>query len=258
MFAADTAPRLSLVTPVENAVRRPLICLMSSLPLLAAAAPPASPALARLRLEHEGAEVLYPAAKAQALAAPPVWLKALEAAGVYASAPLRLAPGGGAGPLVLACDSGPSADPSCYLLRDADHPEVRVFEAPGTRFEFRGDGRILVSGHSDNLYDHRRLFTYDGQRFVETPQPLRYVGVEARARADIPLRAERGGAGVVTLTLPTGAAFTVLLNDNARVDERGENADYLVLTPEGIVGWARLPARADGSTDAEGLYFRGD
>ncbi len=84
------------------------------------------------------------------------------------------------------------------------------------------------------------------------------MGGEARASADIHPRAERGGAGVVTLTPLTGAAFTVLLNDNARVDERGENADYLVLTPEGIVGWARLPARADGSTDAEGLYFRGD
>ena len=238
---------------------RPILpSLLTSLPLIAAAATPPAGAPARLRLEHEGVEVIYPADRAQTLAAAPTWLQELQAAGVYASAPLRLDPGGGAGALVLACDSGPSADPSCYLLRDADRPELRVFEAPGTRFEFRGDGRILVSGHSDNLYDHRRLFTYDGRRFVETPQPLRYVGVEVRARAAIPLRAERGGAGAVTLTLPAGAAFTVLLNDNTRVDARGENADYLVLTPEGIVGWARLPSRADGSTDAEGLYFRGD
>lgn len=232
--------------------------LLLCLPLAASDAAPATPPLQRLALPREGVEVLYPANRAQALATAPAWRKELEDAGVYASAPLRLDPGGGAGPLVLACDSGPSADPSCYLLRDADRPEERVFEAPGTRFEFRGDGRILVSGHSDTLYDHRRLYTYDGQRFVETPQPLRYVGVEARARVAIALRAERGGAGAVTLTLPAGSAFTVLLNDNGSVDERGENPDYLVRTPDGIVGWALLPSHPDGSTDAEGLTFRGD
>ena len=238
---------------------RPILsCLLTSLPLVAAAATPPAGAPARLRLEHEGVEVIYPADRAQTLAAPPTWLQELQAAGVYASAPLRLDPGGGAGALVLACDSGPSADPSCYLLRDADRPEVRVFEAPGTRFEFRGDGRILVSGHSTNLYDHRRLYTYDGTRFVETPQPLRYVGVEARARVPIALHAERDGAGTVTLTLPAGAAFTVLLNDNSRIDERGENPNYLVRTADGIVGWVLLPSHPDGSTDADGLYFRGD
>jgi len=158
----------------------------------------------------------------------------------------------------VGCDSGPSADPSCSLLRAAADPATRVFESPGTRFTFLGDGRILVSGHTDKMYDHRRLYTWDGAKFVETAQQLRYVGVEAKAKVTIALHAAREANAPVSLTLAAGSAFTILLNDNAGVDEHGENADYLVRTAEGIVGWVHLPSRPDGSSDAEGLFFKGD
>ena len=225
----------------------------------AIAAEPFTPAqgLTRLDLKY-GIEVFYSAKHAVPIKAAPAWIKEYDEAGVDASAPLLLDLGAHAGKLALACDSGPSGDPSCYLLRDAEHPETRVFEAPGTRFSFLEDGRILVSGHTDNMYDHRRLYTYDGNKFVETAQPMRYVGLESKAKAAIALHAEKAANSAVTLTLAAGSAFTILLNDNASVDDNGQNPDYLVHTSEGIVGWVHLPSKPEGSTDAEGLFFQGD
>jgi hypothetical protein len=230
------------------------------LSLSAALADPAKPTqgLTHLALKSEAIDVYYSTKHAAPMKQAPTWTKEYDKVGVYASVPLLLDMGERAGKLVLACDSGPSADPSCYLLRDAENPESRVFEAPGTRFSFLDDGRVLVGGHSDNMYDHRRLYTFEGNKFVEAVQPMRYVGVESKAKAAIALHAEKATNSATTMTFAAGSAFTILLNDNASVDDNGQNPDYLVRTSEGIVGWVHLPSKPDGSTDAEGLFFRGD
>jgi hypothetical protein len=143
-------------------------------------------------------------------------------------------------------------------LRQPEDPQARLFEAPGKRFEFRADASILVSGHTDSLYDHRRLYRFDGERYREVPQAFRFVGVAATAKASLPLRAAAGNSGAILLTLAPGSAFTILLNATAHEDEGGEDPDYLVRTEDGLIGWAHLPAHADGTTDAEGLFFAGD
>ena len=232
------------------------------LPLTAVAADlsTAFPQLARLSLENEGVTVLYPREHA-GKAAPPAWLREYEEAGVYASTPLTLSLDG-LPPLTLACDSGPSADPSCRLLRDADKPDEAAFEAPGTQFAFLPDARIYVGGHSDTYYDERRVFQWKKDRFVEVAQPLRHVGVSgALKRAVVLRRAPGANAAELGLTLAAGTRVTVLLNDarrNGGGNDEEFSADYLLLTPEGVVGWAHLPGNPDGTTAVEGLYYRGD
>lgn len=231
------------------------------LPLTAVAADlsTAFPQLAQLALKNEGVTVLYPRDRATR-PTPPAWLREYEEAGVYASTPLLLKLDG-LPPLTLACDSGPSADPSCRLLRDADKPEEAVFEAPGTRFAFLPDGRIYVGGHSDTYYDERRVYQWEKDRFVEVAQPLRHVGVSGALKQAVTLRSAPGAkAAELGLTLAAGTRVTVLLNDARKTggDEEEFSADYLLLTAEGIVGWAHLPGNPDGTTAVEGLFYRGD
>ena len=216
------------------------------------------PDLAKLELKDERVRVWYSKDHAKPIATPPVWKKDYEEAGVYASAPLVLDLGHGLPPLSLACDSGPSNDPSCRLLTNRDDPATALFESPGTDFAFLPSGEIHASAATDYTYDHRRVFRFDGKRFAEIAQPFRYVGIDGRTTAPLALTAERTKAAKPIATLPANTSLTILLNAASGDDENGQNADYLVKTREGIVGWAHIPAKPDGTTIVEGLRFNGD
>lgn len=217
------------------------------------------PDLAVLDLKNEGVRIRYPADKAQKPDHRAAYLANYEEAGVYASQPLRFDLGHGLPATTLTCDSGPSNDPMCRLLTDAEQPSSTIFEAPGKEFVFLGNGEIYVFGQSDSMYDHRRLFRYDGHRYVEAAQPLRYVGIEGITRAPLVLAATRGGDAAHALrTLDAGTKVTILLNAVDGDDENGLNPDYLVKTREGLIGWAHIPSKPDGTTIVEGLRFNGD
>lgn len=220
------------------------------------------PDLTRLDLKNEGVRVWYPKSNAQPVKSPPSWLKEYDKAGVYAAEPLVLDLGHGLPKLALACDSGPSNDPSCRLLTKFDDPASVIFESAGNDFVFPPSAEIYVFGDTDQLYDHRRLFRFDGKRFNEVAQPFRYVGVEGKTKAPLALTAARGAktsdAKQVLITLATGTPVTILLNVAGEDDEFGQNAEYLVRTREGLVGWAHIPTQPDGATIVEGFHFAGD
>lgn len=217
------------------------------------------PGLALLELKQEGVRVWYAADRAKPAPAAPDYLKSYEEAGVHASQPLLLDLGHGLPPLALTCDSGPSADPTCRLLTRREDPLSTVFESSGTGFVFTPDADIRVFGKSDSMYDHRRLFRYDGKRFREVAQPFRYVGIEGRTTAPLALTSAIGGGADGTLaTLAAGTPVTILLNAAGEESDLGWNPDYLVKTREGLIGWAHIPTRPDGKTIVEGLYFNGD
>ena len=221
------------------------------------------PDLARLDLKDERVRVWYAKEHAQPVKTPPAYLKDFEEAGVYVAVPLLIDLGQDLGPLALACDSGPSNDPSCRLLKKPDDPESIVFESPGTDFVFARSGEIYAFGSTDYTYDHRRLFRYDGRRFVEIRQPFRAVGIEGMTTAPLTLTAPRPGTSKldpkdIIARLPARTPISILLNAADGDDENGQNADYLVRTREGIVGWAHIPAKPDGTTIVEGLRYNGD
>ena len=216
------------------------------------------PDLAVLDLADEGVRIRYPADKARKIEHRAAYLANYADAGVHASQPLRFDLGHGLPATTLTCDSGPSHDPMCRLLTDAEQPSSTIFEASGTQFVFLANGDIHVSGQSDSMYDHRRLFRHDGQRYVEAAQALRYVGIEGVTRAPLALTAARGGdVSRALLTLDAGTPLTILLNAADGDDDAGQNPDYLVKTREGLVGWARIPSNPDGTTLVDGLRFNG-
>ena len=242
-------------------MRVSLVAFAVLLPVAASAADPSawSADLTRLDLKNERVRVWYPKANAKPVTTPPAYLKDYEEAGVYVTQPLVLELGHGLPPLALACDSGPSNDPSCRLLPKFDDPASAIFESAGNDFAFLASGEIYVGGATDYLYDHRRLFRYDGKRFVEVAQPFRYVGIEGKTTASLALTSTKSGDARSPLTtLLAGTPITILLNAATGDDENGQNADYLVRTSEGLVGWAHIPMKPDGTTIVDGLRYAGD
>jgi hypothetical protein len=223
------------------------------------------PELTKLDLKDEGVRVWYPKDRAQSIAKAPAYLKEVEDAGVYIAEPLLLDLGHGVPKAALACDSGPSNDPSCRLLtqpEDPDAPGSVIFESPGTDFVFTTSGEIYASGATDYTYDHRRLFRFDGKDFAEVAQAFRYVGIEGTTTAPLTLTSERAAAKKVNaktlVTLPPRTPVTILLNSARGDNEYGQNQDYLVRTREGLVGWAHIPTKDDGTTIVDGLRYNGD
>ena len=151
------------------------------------------PELTRLDLKDEGVRVWYPKANAKPVTTPPAYLKDYDDAGVFGAQPLLLDLGHGLPTLALACDSGPSNDPSCRLLRKFDDPASAIFESAGNDFVFLTTAEIYVFGGTDYTYDHRRLFRYDGKHFTEIAQPFRYVGIEGKTKAPLALTSVRSG-----------------------------------------------------------------
>jgi hypothetical protein len=225
------------------------------------------PDLTRLDLKDEQIRVWYPKDHARPIAKPPAYLKQVEDAGVYIAEPLLLDLGHGVPAAALACDSGPSNDPSCRLLTKPDDPDAPgsvIFESPGSDCVFTASGDIYAFGETDYTYDHRRLFHFDGKRFAEVAQPFRYVGIEGTTTAPLALTSERDVAKAapdpkhVLAMLPPKTSITILLNAASGDDEYGQNADYLVRTCEGLVGWAHIPTKPDGTTIIDGLRYNGD
>jgi len=222
------------------------------------------PDLTRLDLKDERVRIWYPKDHARAVTTPPAYLKDFNEAGVFIAVPLLLDLGHGLPTLALACDSGPSNDPSCRLLAKPDDAESAIFESAGTDFVFLPTAEIYVFGDTNYTYDHRRLFRYDGKRFAEVAQPFRYVGIESRTNAPLELTAirdadrKKGDAKQVLVTLPAQTSLTILMNAATNDNEYGQNPDYLVRTREGLVGWAHIPTLPDGTTIIEGLRYNGD
>ncbi|HEX5122226.1 MAG TPA: hypothetical protein VFV97_03185 [Rhodanobacteraceae bacterium] len=225
------------------------------------------PELTKLELKDEGVRVWYPKDRAEPIARAPAYLKEVVDAGVYIAEPLLLDLGHGVPKAALACDSGPSNDPSCRLLTKPDDPDAPgsvIFESPGTDFVFTASGEIYASGSTDYTYDHRRLFRFDGKRYAEVAQPFRYVGIDGTTTAPLALTAERASgkgkpdAKHTLATLPAKTPITILLNAASGDDENGQNVDYLVRTREGLVGWAHIPTKPDGTTIVDSLRYNGD
>ena len=241
------------------AAGNPAQATKAATPTKARSTPALFPGLAVLDLRNEGVRIRYPADRARKSTHRAAYLANYEDAGVHASQPLRFDPGHGLPATTLTCDSGPHNDPMCRLLTDAEQPSSTIFEAPGKEFVFLANGEIHVFGQSDSMYDHRRLFRLDGHRYVEVEQPFRYVGIEGTTREPLALTATRGGDTAHALrTLDAGTPVTILLNAADGDDENGLNPDYLVKTREGLVGWARIVSKPDGTTIVEGLRFNGN
>jgi len=151
---------------------------------------------------------------------------------------------------------GPSVDPNFRIYRNIGG-ELKRLTKPGiggTHLIIPGDGFLYISGHTNNTFDHKRLFRVEGDEVIEVEQPFFYVGLQSVTNKEIVLTSLIGQVA----TLPKGTPVTVLLKQN----ENSQQYTYLVKTDFGLVGWVRFKPQElyiiNKPNPIEGLFFKGD
>ncbi|MCF7886162.1 MAG: hypothetical protein K9M80_06685 [Candidatus Marinimicrobia bacterium] len=57
----------------------------------------------------------------------------------------------------------------------------------GLRISIPGDGNIYISGHTNNMFNKRRIYHLESNTLKEIKQPFYYVGQEGVLQKDITL-----------------------------------------------------------------------
>jgi len=145
-------------------------------------------------------------------------------------------------------DEGPSVDPTFMIYLGHQLQGEPALEVFALTLILPGNGQVYAAGHTNNMYDQRRKFVFANRTFQEAVQPFYAVNVSGQLDAPVTLMAERGNSARVGF-LPAGSNVDVLLN---------KDDWYLLRTPFGLTGWARIdPSPAPGSP-VIGLYYAGD
>lgn len=146
-------------------------------------------------------------------------------------------------------DPGPSADPNFQVVRGTEPTDnAYLGSINGLELVIPGDGFVYVSGHTDTTFDQRRKYRVTNEGVEEVPQPYYYVGLSTKTLKPVTLRSALEG-GETVAELPAGSDVEILLN---------HEDDYLIKTPEGLVGWFTEKLSTQEPEHFEGLYFRGD
>jgi hypothetical protein len=154
-------------------------------------------------------------------------------------------------------DWGPSTDPGFTIFRNLEKP-VMILSIGGVELYIPGNGFLYsVSGHYDNLFNHRRKFKYQSGRFVEVEQPFYYVGINTTTVAPVELLlAPQDSMQQIVASLPANYEVEVLLAK--KEDDPNDERYFLVKTPLGLLGWVRITHQAYSGWPIEGIFMSGD
>lgn len=151
----------------------------------------------------------------------------------------------------IAVNTDPSFDPSfTFYLLDAEGKQKDHWHIWGLRLKIPGDGSIIVSGHTNTMFDTTKRFLFKDGEWQEVPQPFHYAGLKTRTRQEITLYSDKE-LKHQSMTLPPGAEIEVLVGDC--------NEDLLLVrTAERLVGWVDISPVQQEDTLIEGIFFFGD
>jgi hypothetical protein len=158
----------------------------------------------------------------------------------------------------IAFSIDPSMDPhfSIYRLKE-DGSEEFIEQLPGLGMAIPGNGCLYTWGHTNNYFNERRKYRWEGGKPVEAKQPFYYAGLKTKTLKPVVLHTDRDYKEVVT-RLPAGAEVEVVL---------GKDEDFLIKTPAGLLGWisfAEVGWIEEGGqaprydTPIEGVFYAGD
>ena len=143
---------------------------------------------------------------------------------------------------------GMSVDPYFLLFENKEDSTHYIGNTPTcTDLYIPGDGFIYTAGHTDTMFDMRRMYHIENGKLIEIFQPFYYIGLETVSKEPITLFEDRTFK-TKTVSIPAGTSITVLISvDNA----------YLILTSSGITGWIHIDY-GGYNTPIRHLIFRGD
>jgi len=144
-------------------------------------------------------------------------------------------------------DPGISADPM-FCITKIFPDTIKYYPCiDGLIISIPGNGYIYISGHTDNMFDQKKIYKIEDNKLVEVQQPYYYVGMETETNIRMDLFSDRSMRNKV-VSLEKGAKITVLINtDNY----------YLIATQFGIVGWFDYRTHYRDNP-IKGIYFAGD
>jgi len=144
----------------------------------------------------------------------------------------------------LEYSSGPSVDPSFTIVGLYGGRDLS-----GTDMAIPGDGFFYVWGHTNSLFNKRRMYTIKENKVVEAQTPYYYVGQESEVLMPISLYRSRNLEDRI-ISIPKGETVEIILKDGSY---------YLLKTSMDILGWWK-PANpiGPGLRELKSLYFAGD
>ena len=155
-------------------------------------------------------------------------------------------------PALLTFNPGPSGDP-VFIITDIK-TNKRLLDVAGDILYMTNKKTVYVEGSSNNMFNHRRKYTFDGKRYTEVKQPYYYVGlkttvqrVDPKKATSITLYQDKSKKKSVAV-LPEGSEIEILLSDDPKW--------YLVRSSFGLVGWVEINEYAYKTPI--GLHFNGD
>ncbi len=121
---------------------------------------------------------------------------------------------------------GPSTDPNFTINIDD-----KKWNVAAENLAINASGTIYVSGNINHFFKKRRKFKITSDGVKEIKQPFLYVGVKGKLLKPAKLYSDKSYKNIVA-SLHKGYEVEVLLAE--------DNANYLVRTQFGLVGWLHL------------------
>ena len=155
---------------------------------------------------------------------------------------------------VLWYTDGPSGDPAFEFYELLDNGESEyLFTLAGTQIFIPGNGNLYVTGHTNNMFDKRKKFVFNGETVEEVVQPYYSVSMQTKTLKNIQLYSDCD----CTQKLAVVAANSDIEIVAAEYTD-GTSRKYLIRTPFGLMGWWELDREYPASEEIEGLFYAGD
>jgi hypothetical protein len=151
---------------------------------------------------------------------------------------------------VVVFSSGPSDDPgfSIYRKEDFKNKKDPIDHFSGLELTIPGNGAVYLSGHTNNMFNMRKKYTYQKGKFVEVKQAFYYVGIKNKAKADFNIYADTNLKSIVA-AIKKDSEVEVLIN---------QGDYYLIKTPFGLTGWIKIGNGAMNNEFIQGIFYAGD
>jgi len=143
---------------------------------------------------------------------------------------------------------GPSEDPTYEIFEKSGSTNQHLGSISGWKLVIPGNGNLYVSGHTNNLFDQKKKFTLSEGKITEIKQPYYYVGITSKTLKPITLYADKELTKKLAF-LPAGYQCEILIN---------EKETFLIRTPFGLTGWAKINTQVAEPRIFKEIYYAGD
>lgn len=148
---------------------------------------------------------------------------------------------------------GPSADPE-FIITDKNGKKMGSIQA--LKLRLNADLSIYTSGHTNNMFDKKSMFTVQKDTVLEVKQPFYQVGLAGILLRNIVMFTD-DSFDQIQQTINEGAEIEIMFALPAGKDELYERK-YLVRTELGILGYIRIENEDTFGALMEGFFYAGD